>query len=243
MPEGLIDPMVKTITLARGEKALVRLHYYATHPQSFYGDGRVSADFVAFARDRIEAKEKVFQIYFTGCEGNITAGKYNDGSRAAREELAQRLMAGMQASIAATHLAPAGHLQWHATPITFKVKSGEKQKPLPAGKDEATKSQVDGAQRAAAPPGPISLELHTLTIGQFHVLHMPGECFIEFQLFAQQLLPTHCVAVAACCDNAPGYVCTEKAFSEGGYELTASRVAPASEHALKAAIRQSLGVN
>ena len=152
-------------------------------------------------------------------------------------------MAGMKASIAATHLAPASHLQWRTTPITFKVKSAEKPKSPPAGKDEAAKSQAAGVQRASAPPGSLSLELNTLTIGQLHVLHVPGECFIEFQLFAQQLLPTHCVAVAACCDNAPGYVCTEKAFSEGGYEPTASRVAPDSEHALKAAIRQALGVN
>ena len=137
MPEGLIDPMVKTITFARGEKALVRLHYYATHPQSFYGDGRVSADFVAFARDRIEAKEKVFQIYFTGCEGNVTAGKYNDGSRAARDELAQRLMAGMQASIASTRLSPASHLQWRTTPVTLKAKPAEKPTAKPAEKGPA----------------------------------------------------------------------------------------------------------
>ena len=38
LPEGAIDPYLKTITLAEGEKPLVRLHYYATHPQSFYGD-------------------------------------------------------------------------------------------------------------------------------------------------------------------------------------------------------------
>ena len=44
LPEGTIDPYLKTITLARGEKPLVRLHYYATHPQTPYGDGRASSD-------------------------------------------------------------------------------------------------------------------------------------------------------------------------------------------------------
>ena len=81
LPEGPIDPYLKTITLARGEKPLVRLHYYATHPQSQYGDNRASSDFPGDARETLQRKEGVFQIYFTGCGGDITVGKYNDGSQ------------------------------------------------------------------------------------------------------------------------------------------------------------------
>ncbi|MFM8495294.1 MAG: hypothetical protein ACKOEM_07165, partial [Planctomycetia bacterium] len=33
LPEGTIDPFVRTVTFAAGDKPLVRLHYYATHPQ------------------------------------------------------------------------------------------------------------------------------------------------------------------------------------------------------------------
>src|ERR1035437_10020690 len=66
-PEGPIDPWLKTITLAHGKKPLVRLHYYATHPQTFCCDGRASADFVGLAREAAERQDKVFQIYFTGC--------------------------------------------------------------------------------------------------------------------------------------------------------------------------------
>ena len=37
----------------RGEEPLLAaLHYYATHPQSHYGQGAVSCDFPALARDR-----------------------------------------------------------------------------------------------------------------------------------------------------------------------------------------------
>ena len=82
VPEGLIDPMLKTITLAQGDKPLVRLHYYATHPQSYYGDPRVSYDFPGMAREELEKKEGVFQVYFTGCAGDILVGKYNDGTPA-----------------------------------------------------------------------------------------------------------------------------------------------------------------
>src|SRR4051812_5689952 len=37
MPEGLIDPMLKTVSFWDGERKLATLHYYATHPMSFYG--------------------------------------------------------------------------------------------------------------------------------------------------------------------------------------------------------------
>ena len=47
LPEGKIDPYLKTITFAHGEKPLGALHYYATHPQSRYGDDRATSDFRA----------------------------------------------------------------------------------------------------------------------------------------------------------------------------------------------------
>jgi hypothetical protein len=45
LPEGMIDPYLKTITFARAGKPLVRLHYYATHPQTRFADGRATSDF------------------------------------------------------------------------------------------------------------------------------------------------------------------------------------------------------
>ena len=47
------------------------------------------------------------------------------------------------------------------------------------------------------------------------------------------------VAVAAYTDLGPGYICTDKAFEEGGYEPTDTGVGPGSEPLLKAAIRQA----
>ena len=108
-PEGLIDPCLRTVTffdderpiqsrgslreptLDRGAiqdfRPLVQLHYYATHPMSFYGDARISWDVPGLARQRLEQETGVFQIDFTGCGGNIGMGKYNDATRAAREQL------------------------------------------------------------------------------------------------------------------------------------------------------------
>jgi hypothetical protein len=47
--------------------------------------------------------------------------------------------------------------------------------------------------------------------------------------------------VAAYTDLGPGYICTDKAFEEGGYEPTDTAVGPGSESRLKTAILKLLG--
>jgi len=246
LPEGSIDPMLRTVTLSRGNKPLVRLHYYATHPQSFYGDPRASADVPGIARARLEKKENVFQIYFTGCSGDVAMGKYNDGSRAARGELAERLLAGMEASVAATRWMPLGRVQWRTRPVVLplppdaakmlaarRAQMGDAKVPEVPRVRAAT--QVTFAERAGQP-----LELSLLELGPVRILHLPGECMVAYQLYAQKLHPRHFLAVAAYGDLGTGYICTERAFREGGYEPSASHVAPQSESVLKKAIAELL---
>jgi len=86
------------------------------------------------------------------------------------------------------------------------------------------------------------LPLSSLQIGRLHIVHLPGESMIEYQLFAQQECPDAFVAVAAYGDCGPGYICTDEAFGQGGYEPSASRVAPGSEKLMKTAIRRLLGL-
>src|SRR5262245_46271501 len=96
-PDGLIDPCLRTVSFWDGEHPLLALHSYATHPMSYYGRGEVSADFVGLARRlRQQDDPQVFQIYANGCAGDVTAGKYNDGSPENRPILAKRLHAAMQ---------------------------------------------------------------------------------------------------------------------------------------------------
>ncbi len=108
-PEGVIDPKVRVLSLWNGDQPLVVLSYYATHPQSYYGQGGVSYDFVGMARaQRESALPGVPHIHFNGASGNVAAGKYNDGSPANRAVLASRLAAGMSAAWSATQRTPLG---------------------------------------------------------------------------------------------------------------------------------------
>jgi hypothetical protein len=82
-----------------------------------------------------------------------------------------------------------------------------------------------------------------LAIGNVYLLHLPGEPMVAFQQYAQQQRPGAFVAVAGYGDCGPGYLCTERAFREGGYEPTASAVVPESEAAIKKAISALLGID
>ncbi len=248
-PEGLIDPLLKTITLAQGDKPLVRLHYYATHPQSYYHDPRVTYDFPGMAREALEKKENVFQVYFTGCAGDILVGKYNDGTPATRDKFAQRLTAAMKAAIAATHWEPAESINWRTSDVQLPLYAGPGRTPAEnrARMDDAKIEAGDRLELGAmflafADRIERPLILSSLQIGRVHILDLPGECFIDYQLFAQRSAPGDFVAVAAYTDLGPGYVCTDKAFAEGGYEPTDTAVGPGSEPLLKAAIVKLLGV-
>ena len=179
MPEGLIDPYLKTITFSRGDEPLARLHYYATHPQSFYGDPRASYDFPGIARERLQAKEDVLQIYFTGCSGNITAGKYNDGTPPVRDELANRLYAGMEVSVASTQYEPVDSLSWRTHSLFFKSRSdnGFTEAECRAALSDASKAPVHrfGAacflawlQRSHRP-----VEVSGLNLGDVYIIHLP----------------------------------------------------------------------
>jgi len=247
-PEGFIDPMLKTITLASGRKPLVRLHYYATHPQTWSSRaGLASSDIVGIARETLERDEKVFQIYFTGCAGNVTVGKYNDGTPAAREGLMQRLRAGMEAAIASTRFAPARRLRWRTVPLTLPLRTYPGHTPAdfrrrledPEGKVESRVGNARALAFAERIQRPLALS--SLEMGKVHILHLPGEPFLEFQMYAQQLKPRDFVVVAGYGDCGTGYICTDQAFVEGGYEPTGANVGPGSEALLKKAIRQLLG--
>lgn len=247
-PEGLIDPELRTAAFAAGDEILACLHVYATHPQSHYGQGRATPDFPGIARERIERETGVFQLYFTGCAGNVAAGKYNDGTPERREELAGRVADAMRRSLASLRRAPAGPVSWKVRQLRLPLR-----KEPEAGEEVRRKKLLDASAkpyerieaalalstmercRAGKP-----FELPCLAIGDVRIIALPGEPFVEFQLEAARLRPDLFVAVLGYADCAPGYICTEAAYREGGYEPTASFADPASERYILAAIRDLL---
>jgi hypothetical protein len=250
-PEGVIDPLLKMITFFNGDRPLVSLSYYATHPQSHFGKGDVTSEFVGLARARHEqSRGGLTLVHFNGAAGNVAAGKYNDGTPAMRIVLTDRMAAGMQQAWEATKKVPlaAGQCQWRVEPVRLPISPH-----LNADALRATLAdpQASEAQRLSA-AGKLAfvlrmqhgnpIDLACLRLGDVYVLHMPGELFVEYQLAAQQMRPGSTVCMAAYGDYGPGYIGTKIAYSQGGYETqpSSSNTAPEVERVLMDGIRRLL---
>jgi hypothetical protein len=250
LPVGTIDPLVKMISFWSGAEPVVALTYYATHPQSYYRTGLANPDFPGMARDQRQEATKVLHVHFNGAGGNIGAGKWNDGAPENRQVLADRVEAGMAKAWAATVKAPitAANMSWESVPVVLPAASH-----LDLAKLETLVNSAGRPprERAAAAVELVWLrrclagdpiDVACLHLGSARVLHMPGELFVEYQLAAQKLRPDLFVAMAAYGDYAPGYIGTEIAYRQGGYETgpRASLVAPAVERTLMDVIKRLL---
>lgn len=248
--EGTIDPVLKLVSFWDGETPLACLTYYATHPQSFYGKGDVTAEFVGLARAHRETALNLPHIHFNGASGNVAAGKYNDGSPEARVVLTQRMAEGMKRAWEATKKSPisANNLDWRVERVKLPLAASlnrevlEKTLADTAANDRdrlnaSTKLALLNRSEAGH-----QFELTRLRLGNVSVLHMPGELFVEYQLAAQQMKPDAMVCMAAYGDYAPGYIGTEIAYTQGGYEVQASssNTAPQVEKVLMDAMRKLL---
>ena len=247
MAEGLIDPMLKTVSFWNGGHKLAAIHYYATHPMSFYGDGLVSSDFVGLAREQCTRDDGAPHIYFTGCGGNITAGKYNDGNKANRAVLAERIHQAMVESEQKAQRVPLGRVEWRVKPLLLAPHPEFREENLIkiiANEKAPPSTRIGTAMRLSfirhlTTQTPI--QFTSLHLGDYVcLLHLPAESFVEYQLFAQQQAPSRFVATAAYGDSGAGYIPLEKSFAEGGYEPTWAFAAPMSEKAIKDVIMELL---
>jgi hypothetical protein len=86
------------------------------------------------------------------------------------------------------------------------------------------------------------VDVPCLDFGFAALLLMPGESYVEFQLYAQSIRPEDFICVAGYGESATGYVPTDKAVQENDTNLGDwCWVAPDSESRLKLAIRAALG--
>ena len=232
-PEGLIDPMLKTVAFYNGNKKLVASHFYACHPMSYYGDGRVSADFCGLARRRMQKQEPdCLHLYFNGCGGNIGAGKYNNGSKEARIELTQRMFDGITTSNATLKPELIRSFAWETEDILPPLDPRFNEEQLLVGIRNKT-NRVVARNRPSYTVAfirrvkeGIPITLSSLHVNDISMLHLPAESFIEYQLRAQAIAPNRFVACAAYGDGGPWYIPVKEAYPQGGYAVGVAWCSP-----------------
>ena len=247
LPEGKIDPFLRTLAFYAGDRKIVACHYYATHPMSQYGQGKVSSDFPGLARKRLQAAEPhCTHLYFTGCSGDVAAGKYNDGTDEARAGLIDRLHAGMVAAGTTLKREPIRQVTWRTESVMGDVNPAMVNGALAslvAGRADVRAFRVRPAMQLAwvervkrGDP----LVISALRINDATALHLPGEMFVEYQLRAQQIAPTQQVMVAAYGDGAAWYVPTADQYPIGGYEVSVAYNGPSFDGRMMEKIRALL---
>jgi len=236
LPEGLIDPWLKTVAFFSQDRKVASCHYYATHPMSYYGDGRVTPDFVGLARRKRQADEpECTHLYFTGCSGNVAAGKYNDGTPQARQELTDRIYAALVRSEEKLDRQPVRQLDWQTVPVQFPpnptLDEAALLQSVENGGNSVTQRIIDAMRLGWLKrcQNGIPMILSALHVNDVTLLHLPAETFVEYQLNAQRLVPDRFVATAAYGDGGAWYIPTESAYPQGGYEVNVAFSAPAVE--------------
>jgi len=245
-PEGLIDPDVTLIGFWDGVHPVAVMTFYATHPQSYYLTKIPNPDFPGLARFyRQLAVPDALHIHFTGAGGNIGAGKYNDGSHENRLILAQRLADGMERAWKNSAKIPvsAQEVKWKTEPVALPVADEFIRKAESQLKTsdirEITNVSTSFAWAKRVRSGK-TIDIACLSIGKARVLFAPGELFVEYQLAAKAFRPDLAVSVAAYGEYGPSYICTNEAYSQGGYEVSASPVTGESEEIIMNAFRKLL---
>ncbi len=248
-PDGTIDPLLRSVSFFQNDRPLARLYYYTVHPMSYYGDGRVTSDFVGLARAKRDADEPgVSHLYFTGSAGNVTAGKYNDGSKPMRAILADRVYQGMVDADrdANDHGNRLDSARWVTSPIRFGPRSDLDLDKLKAIVADSKQTVVNRNRNAMACGWLLRLAsrrpivLSRLDLGAANILHLPGETFVEYQLTAQAARQDTFLATAAYGDSGPWYIPLQRSFVEGGYEPSVALVREDTESFYRQAIKDLL---
>jgi len=247
--EGTVDPWLKTLSFWDGDKPLVATHFYAVHPMSYYGQGGVSADFVGMARARMQAEfPSTFQIYVSGCSGNVTAGKYNDGSPENRPVLAERMYQAMKESWTTVRREKLNQFNYRSTPLVLEPRHSTGFSVEELRQQLADNSQpfrqclaAMGLSWRERHSGGQAIDMPLLDFGGALLLLLPAESYVEYQLFAQRQRPDSFVAVAGYGECAPGYIPIERAWKENDGNLADwCWISPGSQQKMETAIEAVL---
>jgi len=243
-PVGKIDPILRTVCFENTEgRCIVALHFYATHPMAAYMRNMVSSDVPGRALRHVQENEHsvALNIYFTGCGGDVTFGKYNlTGDARSIDQLGMRLGDGMLRNLRRLEEQPIG-------PLTVKRVAFE----VPFDPALRPASEYTGEHALERRYFLESIDLWRqsdvarLSIGtKVHLLSFTlAEVFIDYQLYAQSLIPEHFLGTAAYGNGVYWYIPTRAAFEEnGGYETSdrACAVRPEIDEVLREAIRRCM---
>jgi hypothetical protein len=222
-PVGIIDPLLRTVAfIGSAKKILASLSFYATHPQTCNNGKEFSADAPGEAL-RLLSNDfpDSMHSFFTGAAGNVGAGKYSSSNNldGNRRHFGFLLAKGIAHNLKSMNYSPAENINWRQQSFSFPVRNINREKMLmelqspdtEPGRKTSNLAEICCQDYDPKPKYVVRL----LEIGNVKILFLPGEPFVEYQLFAQALIPDEFIATAANCNDNFLYLPTADAFGSG----------------------------
>ena len=219
---GVIDPFIRTIAFMDSDENIVAsMSFYATHPQVANGRNMFSADAPGEAMRLIENEfENSFPCFFTGAGGNVTAGKYTllNDLEGNLLNFGQKLANGISRNLII--LEKEACREFHLSSEKFKFprkKMGEFTSQTES-KDEPERLLNAVLQSCREYKNNTLYCARMLQMGNVRIVFLPGEPFVEYQIYLQSLIPDEFIAIAGNCSDNFIYLPLSESFKEGGYE-------------------------
>ncbi len=202
---------------------------YGCHPVTLGpGNRMASADFPGYFAAQLE-KQTGAQIVIHTSSG---AGDINplrclrDGPHQARHMGRSLAEAVLQAIPHATPIR-LGKVSSRTTGLRFRVRDN-------AGR------WAHAQMRGRISRGCIQTEVQTIDLGELTLINAPGELFSEIATRVRSASPTKATFVVEHANDALGYIFTDKAATEGGYEVCRASLSESMERPYLAAATKSL---
>jgi neutral ceramidase len=231
-PDGPCDHRVKVLRFDDGKSLdpMAVVMHAACHPCVFtWGDKwtapytrgypKMSADFPGEAKAFVEKVygDNTAALFLQGCAGdirpNLPGFPYRCGDEADIRWCGRDL--GCAAVKAADRAAVREEVA--ARPAVYPIRCASKVVTVPSIKKGET----------------VKCELQAMKVGPYLFLTLPGEPFVEYGFRLEKAIADRAVPIVVGYANAHiGYICTAKAFKEGGYEPNNSKSGPEAEEVL-----------
>jgi neutral ceramidase len=227
---GYFNPRVRFVVFEDASEGRPRaiLASYGCHPVVMGpGNAKVSADYPGYLVRALEAATGVeLALFVTGGAGNINprACLYETPERAQAmgEALAREILAALP------HAAPIQASPLLTRSVPLKLRLG------PEARSNYTARAEDSADGRH-----LTSEVQVLRLGELAIVSAPGELFAELGVAMENRSPFRHTLVAAYANDNLGYLPTETAFREGGYEA-GHTISLDIERPLLAAAREAL---
>ena len=242
-PWGPIDPEMICLTVRRDQQLKAALVNFGLHPAILAGDNWLySADYPGYLIDALSQSLDGAPacLFLNGCCGDVNHVDYRDSNQGRGYEMAQhvgsRLAATAERAIAVAEPLSANTLRVAQQQIELdrlRISPNERkwcEQVLEDAKERPPQGQVDGLPdayfanlrlgMASVQDQPDCVEVMAIRIGDAAIVGLPGEAFCQLGLEIKRRSPARHTLVAGLCNDAIGYLPTEDAFLQGGYEPT-----------------------